>query len=559
MPPRAERRHADTSPTKEVVVQSFTRDATTQACLFDLVDNAIDAAREALEVRSAKARPATMGLPSSYKGFRVDLRVSGNEVRIEDNASGIAAADLEKSVLRFGQRAGRPHGIGFYGVGLNRALFKLGRTIEIDTDDGTSRSLLQFDVDEYLKDLNSWSEPFDVTASSGRRGTRITLSNPAPEISRELAGSDDVLRRDLGRRYHRFLQKGLEIVFQGHPVEPIDIPLRENSPFAKLHKTYRSGDNVWIHIEAGEHRDHLFPAEMAEGSSNPSELTRDFGWSVLCNDREILAADRTDKTGWEPAWHPEYNGFVGRVHFVSTSPDLLPWNTSKTDVDRNNAAYQRALEDMQAFAQRWRQYTRLAKAAKRKGETLPVPEPRKASGGAATRASSTARRKTTARPHNRWVLPDDVDEGKCSGKLLELVGEAKTVDAFQNRYTGLALLRILFEVASIHFLKRHRLLEHCRSWCIAREEAGREKPYSAEYKRKYMPTLSSLLDYFTAHWEPTFGPAVGAYYEVGFSRFKQYKSDLDDVVHHPFNEINPLRAVQIYESCVPFLRHLLET
>ncbi|HEY1770226.1 MAG TPA: ATP-binding protein [Chthoniobacterales bacterium] len=554
-----ERRQADTSPTKEVVVQSLTKDATTQACLFDLVDNAIDGAREVIEAGGGKTKTKPIDLPSSYKGYKVDLRVSGSEVRVEDNASGISADDLEKSVLRFGQRAGRPHGIGFYGVGLNRALFKLGRTVKIDTDDGKSHSLIGFDVDDYLKEATTWERPFDVTASTGKRGTTITLTNPAPEISRELAGSDEILRRDLGRRYHRFLQKGLKILFQGKPVEPLYIPLRGNSPFPRLHKSYRSGDNVWIHIEAGEHRDHLFPAEMAEGSANPPELTRDFGWSVLCNDREIVEADRTDKTGWEHTWHPEYNGFVGRVHFVSSAPDLLPWNTSKTDVDRNNAAYQRALEDMQAFAAKWRQYTRAAKTAKRKGLLLPVPGPRKGVESAPSAKSNSRRPKAKMRQHSRWLLPADIDEGKCSGKLLELVGEGKSIDAFENRYTGLALMRILFEVASVHFLKRAKLLEPCRAWCIAKEEAARAKAYSADHKKRYVPALSILLDYFTAHWEPTFGPAAGAYLEPSFNKFKQFKSDMDSAVHHPFNEINAIRAIEMRDSCIPILRHLLET
>ena len=35
----------DTSPTKRVVVDSITRDATDEECIFDLIDNAIDAAR----------------------------------------------------------------------------------------------------------------------------------------------------------------------------------------------------------------------------------------------------------------------------------------------------------------------------------------------------------------------------------------------------------------------------------------------------------------------------------------------------------------------------------
>ena len=37
-------------PTKEVVVDSITRDATNEECIFDLIDNSIDAARNVIFV-----------------------------------------------------------------------------------------------------------------------------------------------------------------------------------------------------------------------------------------------------------------------------------------------------------------------------------------------------------------------------------------------------------------------------------------------------------------------------------------------------------------------------
>ncbi len=75
------------------------------------------------------------GSLSPHKTFVIDLQINATQVVISDNASGISADDLEKRVLRFGQRADRTHGIGFYGVGLNRALFKLGAKIRLETDD----------------------------------------------------------------------------------------------------------------------------------------------------------------------------------------------------------------------------------------------------------------------------------------------------------------------------------------------------------------------------------------------------------------------------------------
>ncbi len=56
-------RKADTSPTKEVVVNSLTKDASVDACLFDLVDNSIDSARSVIE--QEQVEKDALGLPVS--------------------------------------------------------------------------------------------------------------------------------------------------------------------------------------------------------------------------------------------------------------------------------------------------------------------------------------------------------------------------------------------------------------------------------------------------------------------------------------------------------------
>ena len=48
-------------------------------------------------------------------------------------------------------------------------------------------------------------------------------------------------------------------------------------------------------------------------------LTDQFGWNILCNDRAILTCDTTDKTGWDD-YHTEYYGFVGYVSFEADNP-----------------------------------------------------------------------------------------------------------------------------------------------------------------------------------------------------------------------------------------------
>src|SRR5205807_6836859 len=73
----------DTSPTKEVVVDGITRDATDEECIFDLIDNSIDAARNIIFRNiSPKLRNE---LPEGYSGYEVKLHIGGASFKISDN------------------------------------------------------------------------------------------------------------------------------------------------------------------------------------------------------------------------------------------------------------------------------------------------------------------------------------------------------------------------------------------------------------------------------------------------------------------------------------------
>ena len=76
------------------------------------------------------------------------------------------------------------------------------------------------------------------------------------------------------------------------------------------------------------------------------------GWYVICNGRTILKADRSTVTGFGnksdkiPAYHNQYARFRGYVFFHSDLPELLPWNTAKSNVDMEHPFYRRALQLM---------------------------------------------------------------------------------------------------------------------------------------------------------------------------------------------------------------------
>lgn len=552
----------DTSPTKLVVVSSLTRDATDRACIFDLVDNAIDAARDAaLEGHSAESDIALM---DNYERFIIDLTINGSELRIQDNCKGIHVPDLRNGVLRFGARSAHAEGIGVFGVGLNRALFKLGCLSSISSDDGIERVELDLDVRDYLKRDDDWQLSASVFPTRGQIGTTIRITDLPDDISRDFADETWVedLRWELSVRYGRFLSKGLHLAVNGERVPSRDVEIRENSHFGVEHKVYRHG-SVMIHVRAGQHPQHRFPSEGGYSRKENLALSNEFGWTIFCNDRAILLHDRSWKTGWDKKFHTEFNGFVGTVNFVSTAPDALPWTTMKTDVDLNSAVYQRALEDMQAFVVKWRKFS--AKRLKQRDKLPVIPAaPTPDSPRPAPPTKSSAPTPTPAAPapilkddHNQFrsVLPPDVDEGKITDKLLTLVHEAKTIDLATHSYAGMALTRMLFECAVVQFVRRHGHAQTLVDFAIQRRAIH---GHETKDPRSVAASLDEMLAFLEKNPEKWAGPKW-PHIRHSLAKFKTHQKTLNSVLHNPDQPVDRVFAFQIRTEVLVLLRHLIET
>jgi hypothetical protein len=358
----------DTRPTKDVVVRGLTTDATVEACILDLIDNAVDAARD-----DAMRASGTSEVPKSYDGYEIALTLDGTKLQIKDNCGGIAVKDLKSEVLRFGKRVTHDHGIGAFGVGLNRAIFRLGHEAQIITDTGKERSSLILKTEEYLRDPDNWNITARKLPTAGKDGTTIEITRLFEPIAHMFAEKEwvDSRREEIGSIYGRFISKGLSIKVNDIPAKSLEVPIRENGPYEIERRFYKTEDGVSIYIEYGQHRDHRFGKERDYDQERNRPLTDQFGWNILCNDRAVLTCDTSDRTGWDD-YHSEYYGFVGYVNFESADPAKLPWNTTKSGVDLNNPAYRMALGGMRAFVKKWKSI-----ADKRKREAPPKAIPAK--------------------------------------------------------------------------------------------------------------------------------------------------------------------------------------
>ena len=105
--------------------------------------------------------------------------------------------------------------------------------------------------------------------------------------------------------------------------------------------------------------------DSAEATQSLREVDY-YGWFVSCNDRIVLAGDKTIRTVWGddsfPIWHPQYNGFLGIVNFQCSDPSKLPWTTTKRDLDTASELYRRALIKMKEVTRQYISYTNARKA-----------------------------------------------------------------------------------------------------------------------------------------------------------------------------------------------------
>ena len=119
------------APTKNFFVNMLTRDIELEDAILDLLDNCTDGIQRALQKRDGDDRF------DSYDGFKANVTIEKGYFKIEDNCGGISI-DRAKN---FAFRMGRPteasdldddlYTIGTYGIGMKRAIFKMGRLCRV--------------------------------------------------------------------------------------------------------------------------------------------------------------------------------------------------------------------------------------------------------------------------------------------------------------------------------------------------------------------------------------------------------------------------------------------
>jgi Histidine kinase-, DNA gyrase B-, and HSP90-like ATPase len=327
----------DASPTKAFFIEMLTRDIDLVPAIIDLVDNCVDGARR-------------LKGDGPYTGLSVRITAGEGGFRLWDNCGGIDLDTALKYAFRFGRPKDMertPGSIGQFGVGMKRALFKLGDDITVESTSAETRFSLQVKVSDWER-TPGWQFPISVTRpgkpfAKAERGTVIEVKGLHESVADDFALPTFLgrLREELARAHQYHVGKGLAITLNKTPIE-VDVATLLASPEirpAARDFTMNGAGNAEVN------------AQLYCGISESSP--REAGWYVYCNGRLVLEADQTGATGWGakdgqavPSYHNQFAAFRGFVFLDSDDAGRLPWNTTKTGLDGDSDVYRRVRTEM---------------------------------------------------------------------------------------------------------------------------------------------------------------------------------------------------------------------
>jgi hypothetical protein len=339
------------SPAKRFFVEMLTRDIELHDAILDLLDNSLDGAlRSNLEKENKKSDDKL------YEGYYARINFDNNHFSIIDNCGGISGSLARDYAFHLGRPEERKGEniptIGIYGIGMKRAMFKMGLASEVLSK--TSDEEFKVSISpEWIADDKNWELELDRTpVDLSNPGVKINVTKLRPDVSKLFSPDrdfSDKLNTIIANHYGLILNKGFEVYVNNVKVKPnitsliidenaFDEGSNEITPYF-----YRGeSDGVKIKIAVGFYRDFVSDDEEASLLSGKS-TTEKAGWTVICNDRVVLHSDKTRLTGWGesgvPMYHTQFIGIAGVVIFTSDDAGKLPITTTKRGIDGNSDIY----------------------------------------------------------------------------------------------------------------------------------------------------------------------------------------------------------------------------
>lgn len=349
------------APTKQFFVSMLTRDISLADAILDLVDNCLDGALRLAD-----------GGNVDYSQHFVNITLEQESFCITDNCGGIPRDVAKNYAFKMGRdaddnRDSANETIGMYGVGMKRAIFKMGREALVQTlfgDDG-----FEVPITSDWLDNKDW-DPLPIVDSGPdtqlvQPGTNIRVNSLYPGVSRHFTNDafGNELRTAISEHFTMFLQRGLTISVNGVAIEPVRVEVlvteREDGPAPYVFR--KIIDDVEVSITVGLNSGR----GLAVDDDDVPEFERDrsastAGWTVFCNDRAVIVGDKSRLTGWGdsiPLYHYQFSIITGIIEFRSKLAEKLPVTTTKRALDTSSDVWLQAIVKMKEGMRIWISYT----------------------------------------------------------------------------------------------------------------------------------------------------------------------------------------------------------
>lgn len=338
-------------PTKEFFVEMLTRDIELNDAILDLLDNCLDGV-----VRSCKGENKLENL-KFYDAYSAEITITPTSFSIKDNCGGIPRQMAEDYAFRMGrvpnQNSNNTPTIGIYGIGMKRAIFKIGKAAVVNTQHEGKKYSVK--IPENWVSTEDWDFPIDENTDCNSltcNGTEVSITALNPSIAELWNDNNNIntfiekLKEAIQESYSLIIQKGFIIKINSVPVEANHIEFLvqkgDDKQGIRPYVFKNKYDDVEVRLAIG------FYAPMAsdddiDDMNESKRSSYDAGITIVCNDRVVLYNDKSNLTGWGtggvPNYHTQFIGIKGIVYFESNNPKSLPMTTTKRGIDHSSSIY----------------------------------------------------------------------------------------------------------------------------------------------------------------------------------------------------------------------------
>jgi len=432
----------DASPVKAFFVSMLTRDISLEEAIMDLLDNCVDGI-----LRAEKAN----GSKKPYEGHWAKITFDGKSFEISDNCGGIPW-NLHDYAFHMGRVESRPNEVkgtvGVYGIGMKRAIFKMGEKSVIETQNGKEAYQVRITPDWMHKE-GEWLIPVNPLERRMKEdGTVVRVENLRPETAARFGGDAEAFGGDLERlistHYAFIIDKGLSVTINKTEVKPRPTRLvftknaggRGSTAIRPFVFETRMND-VDVFLAVGFTRP--IPSENEVLDLDEKRKSVDAGWTILCNDRAVVYCDRSELTGWGeagiPRYYTQFIAISGIVEFRSIDDaSKLPTTTTKRGIDAASSLFlqvkNKMREGMRLFTDytyKWKSLSEESKTHIDRGAHMSLPEIK----AEARRIGLVATRSVIPGKQFKPTLPEPkrIDSGKRRISFVRDHEEVKTVSS----------------------------------------------------------------------------------------------------------------------------------